>query len=435
MKMSLYKRKGWIPLPNKTAICEWIDKHESKHIKLLQQLVQQASTQGNEKRIQEIVAKHLHKLDMVVDMWDLNGERLQNHDYFYSNRKDFANSPNVVGVLKGTGGGKSIILNGHVDVVPEGDHEQWEEEPYSGVIKDGKMFGRGVTDMKGGNVALLIAIEAIQTLNVRLKGDIIFQSVVEEESGGAGTLDAIIQGYQADAAIIPEPTNMKMYPKQQGSKWFRLIITGRTAHGGTPYLGVNAIDKAFIVNNHIKELEKVRNERITDPLYDNIPVPIPINIGSIQGGEWPSSVPDVVTLEGRIGIAPHETMEEAQAEMEQSITSLKMKDEWFKENPVQLEWFGARWLPGEIDTNHPLMDILSKNFTTVIGEEPEVEASPWGTDGGLLAQVAQTPSIIFGPGITELAHYPNEAIELKKITEAAKVIATTVLEWCEENEV
>lgn len=421
-------------MKNKDAICDWIDEHEKKHIEFLQHLVQQASTQGNEKGVQEIVAKKLYELDMEVDKWDLNGERLQNHEYFYSNRKDFANSPNVVGVLKGTGEGKSIILNGHVDVVPEGDHEQWAEAPYSGVIKDGKMFGRGVTDMKGGNVALLIAIEAIQTLNIRLKGDIIFQSVVEEESGGAGTLDAILQGYQADAAIIPEPTNMKMYPKQQGSKWFRLIVTGRTAHGGTPYLGVHAIDKAFVVNNHIKELEKIRNERITDPLYDNIPVPIPINIGSIKGGDWPSSVPDVVTLEGRIGIAPHETMEEAQTEMEQWITSLATKDEWFKEHPVKLEWFGARWLPGEIATDHPLVYLLSENFTTVMGKQPEVEASPWGTDGGLLSQVAHTPSIIFGPGITELAHFPNEAIELKKITETAKIIATTVLEWCEVSE-
>src|SRR5690625_4530377 len=129
---------------------------------------------------------------------------------------------------------------------------------------------------------------------------------LEEESGGAGTLDAILNGYTADAAIIPEPTNMRIFPKQQGSKWFRLTVTGRTAHGGTPYLGVSAIDKAMIVNAHMKALEKVRNDRMTDPLYDNIPVPIPINIGKVSGGDWPSSVPDIVTFEGRIGVAPGE---------------------------------------------------------------------------------------------------------------------------------
>src|SRR5690625_1243923 len=417
----------------KNKINEWIDEHKEETINRLQQMVQLQSTQGNEKDVQKVVAKILHELGLEVDVWDLDGERLKKHPYFYSNRDTFTDSPNVVGVLKGMGGGKSIILNGHVDVVPEGDHDQWDEPPYSGKILDGKMYGRGATDMKGGNVALLMAMEAIQSLGIRLKGDVIFQSVVEEESGGAGTLDAALKGYKADAAIIPEPTNMKIFPKQQGSKWFRLIVTGMTAHGGTPYLGVSAIDKAFVVNEHVKELEKVRNDRIDDPLYDTIPVPIPINIGSMKGGDWPSSVPDVVQFEGRIGIAPHETMEEVQEEMEEWMGKLAEKDEWFKDHPVKVEWFGARWVPGEIDSDHPLLVSLSENFAAIKEEEPQVVASPWGTDGGLLTQVANTPTVVFGPGITDLAHFPNEAIELEKIFEAAKIIAATVIDWCEES--
>src|SRR5690625_6866248 len=112
------------------------------------------------------------------------------------------------------------------------------------------MYGRGVTDMKGGNIALLMALEAIKSVAVPLKGDIIFQSVVEEESGGAGTLDAILKGYKADAAIIPEPTNMKIFPKQQGSKWFRLIVTGRTAHGGTRYHGIRDRKSTRLNSSH-----------------------------------------------------------------------------------------------------------------------------------------------------------------------------------------
>lgn len=412
-------------------INEWIDQNKQKSIERLQHMVQLASTQGNEQAVQEIVAELLTQLGLEVDMWELDSERLKKHAYFYSNRETFAGSPNVIGVLKGSGGGKSIILNGHVDVVPEGDHDQWNAHPYSGEVLNGKLYGRGATDMKGGNIALLIAIEAIQALGIRLKGDVIFQSVVEEESGGAGTLDAILQGYQADAAIIPEPTNMAIFPKQQGSKWFRLIVLGRTAHGGTPYLGVSAIDKAFIVNEHVKELEKVRNERITDPLYDTIPVPIPINIGNIAGGDWPSSVPDRLIMEGRIGIAPGETMEEVQIEMEAWIERLAEKDDWFKEYPVQLEWYGARWIPGEIEIDHPLVESLKQHYSDVMKEEPKVIASPWGTDGGLLTQVANTPTIVFGPGITELAHFPNEAIELEKIFQAAKIIAATIVDWCE----
>src|SRR3954453_18596269 len=130
--------------------------------------------------------------------------------------------------------------------------------------------------MKGGTVSLLLALEAIQANQIKLKGDVIFQSVIEEESGGAGTLAAVLRGYKADAAIIPEPTNMKIFPKQQGSMWFRIRVKGRSAHGGTRYEGVSAIEKSLFVVNQIRELEKRRNKRITDPLYSKVPIPIPI---------------------------------------------------------------------------------------------------------------------------------------------------------------
>jgi acetylornithine deacetylase len=418
----------------KTEIHTWIDENKQKYVKLLQKMVEQPSTQGNEKQVQELVADFLHQLNLEVDMWDLDGERLQKHPYFNATRTAFVNSPNVVGVLKGEGGGRSIILNGHVDVVPEGDHAQWDHEPYSGKVINGKIYGRGATDMKGGNTALMMVLEALQALNIRLKGDVIFQSVIEEESGGAGTLDAILKGYTADAAIIPEPTNMKIFPKQQGSKWFRLSVPGRTAHGGTRYQGVSAIDKALLVNDHLKELEKKRNEILKDPLYANNPIPVPINAGVIKGGDWPSSVPDLVQLEGRIGIAPNEKVEEVQAELEQWIEQLGEIEDWFKKHPVKVEWFGARWLPGEIDSAHPLMDSLLRNFEAVTKEAPVMEASPWGTDGGLLSQVGNIPTVVFGPGITALAHYPNEAIDIEKVFEAAKIIAATVVEWCGANE-
>lgn len=151
----------------------------------------------------------------------------------------------------------------------------------------------------------------------------------------------------------------------------------------------------------------------------------------LTGGDWPSSVPDNVQLEGRIGIAPGETLEKVQQEMEEWMSKLEEKDSWFKEHPVKVEWFGARWVPGEIDIHHPLMELLMENFEEIMEERPVLEASPWGTDGGLFTQVAGTPSIVFGPGITDLAHFPNEAIELEKIFKIAKIIAATVVDWCE----
>ncbi|WP_209122223.1 peptidase [Alkalihalobacillus sp. BA299] len=415
-----------------SLVHSWIQENNEIGIELLQQLVRNRSVQANEYEAQQVMVNHLKKLDLEIDEWEVEGD-IFNHPYFCSTRKQFLKSPNVVAVKRGKGKGKSIILNGHIDVVPEGDVTQWSDDPYSGKIIKGKMYGRGTTDMKGGTVSLLLAIQALKELGIELKGDIIFQSVIEEESGGAGTLETIIRGYKADAAIIPEPTNMKIFPKQQGSMWFRLTIKGRSAHGGTRYEGVSAIEKALPVISAIQALEKVRNSRIVDPLYENKPIPIPINLGVIRGGDWPSSVADEVIIEGRIGVAPDEAMSHAQEELKQCLKDLEEQDPWFKKYPVGLDWFGARWVPGTIDEEHPLMAILQKKFQQVKNIKPRIEASPWGTDGGLLEKVGGIPVIVFGPGTTEIAHFPNEYIELDRMFEVAEIIALTLIDWCGVN--
>lgn len=394
---------------------------------LLQRLVRCDSVQGNESRVQAIVEEELQKLNMEVDRF-VPGDETTSHPSFCANRTDFSNSPNIVGVRKGSGGGRSLILNGHVDVVPPGNQEDWDDDPYSGVVKDGRLYGRGATDMKGGNTAMLLALKCLNDLDISLKGDVIFESVVEEESGGTGTLATIQRGYKADAALIPEPTNMKVFPKQQGSMWFRLKINGQSAHGGTRYEGVSALEKSIVVIQAIQNLERKRNERITDPLYKTIPIPVPINLGKIEGGDWPSSVPDQVIIEGRMGVIPGEALEEAQQEMADALKSID--DAWLKQHPIVLQWFGARWLPGEVSVDHPLLTILQNYYKESCGDDLVVEASPWGTDGGLLTEIADTPSLIFGPGETAFAHFANEYIELDQMMLAAEVYVYTIIEWC-----
>lgn len=158
---------------------------------------------------------------------------------------------------------------------------------------------------------------------------------------------------------------MKLFPKQQGSMWFRISVKGKSAHGGTKYEGVNAIEKSMKVIKKLEELETKRNRRITDPLYKNIPIPIPINIGKIHGGEWPSSVPDLAVLEGRMGIAPDETIEDAKKEMMACLEELAEKDSWFADYPLIVEWFGGRWLPGNLEADHPLISVISESFESV----------------------------------------------------------------------
>ncbi|WP_347550250.1 peptidase [Pseudalkalibacillus hwajinpoensis] len=411
----------------KDKVKDWMKANEKYGVELLQKLIQCDSVQGNELKVQKLVEGELQQLNLTVDRF-VPGEETISHPAFCANRTDFKESPNIVGVLKGSGGGRSLILNGHVDIVPPGNKEDWKANPYSGEVKDGRVYGRGATDMKGGNTSMLLALKCLKELGITLKGDIIFESVVEEESGGTGTLAAITRGYRADAALIPEPTKMKVFPKQQGSMWFRLKITGRSAHGGTRYEGVSALEKSVSVIQAIQSLEKERNEQITDPLYQNIPIPVPINIGKITGGDWPSSVPDQIVIEGRMGVIPGEAMEEAKLEMKRALESIE--DPWLQENPVSLEWFGARWLPGEVEENHPLMMIIGDHFERITGKDVTIEASPWGTDGGLLTEEGDTPSIVFGPGETAVAHFANEYIEIDQMMLASELFVHIIIDWC-----
>lgn len=419
---------------NQGHIKQWLKENRARGARLLQILVQENSTRGNESSAQAIIIEKCRQLGLILDIWEIGGKDLKQHQAYCCDRQSFAGNPNVVAVLKGSGGGKSIILNGHIDVVPVGDEKNWRHDPFSGQIVSGKLYGRGATDMKGGSVALLMAIESIIASEIKLKGDVIFQSVIEEESGGAGTLATVLRGYRADGAIIPEPTNMKIFPKQQGSMWFRITVKGRAAHGGTRYEGVSAIEKAVIVIQRLQQLEKDRNKQITDPLFEKIPIPIPINIGKINSGGWPSSVPDLAMIEGRMGVAPEETIVAAQQEMEACLRELNEQKEWFQENPLQIEWFGGRWLPGNLNSDHPLMKTLSESFVEIKGNDPIIEASPWGTDGGILSTIGDTPVVVFGPGITATAHDANEHIVLEEMFEASEIIALTLLKWCEVGE-
>jgi acetylornithine deacetylase len=419
---------------NEIRIKQWIKENRARGARLLQILVRENSTRGNESSTQAIIIEKCRQLGLTLDIWEIGGDELLSNPAYCCDRQSFGGNPNLVAVLKGTGGGKSMILNGHIDVVPVGDEKNWKHDPFSGTIECGKLYGRGATDMKGGNTALLMAIEALIANGIKLKGDVIFQSVIEEESGGAGTLAAVLRGYHADGAIIPEPTNMKIFPKQQGSMWFRITVKGRAAHGGTRYKGVSAIEKALLVIQRLQQLEKDRNARVTDPLFEKIPIPIPINIGKLMSGEWPSSVPDTAIIEGRMGVSPEETIQSAQLEMEKCLRDISEQDEWLRGNPLKLEWFGGRWLPGSLENDHPLINELTKSFIDVRGDSPEIEASPWGTDGGILSTIGNTPVVVFGPGITETAHDANEHIVLEDMFAASEIIARTLLKWCEVDE-
>lgn len=410
-----------------------IELHKESYLEYLQAIVKEPSTIGYEASAQKLVEERLKASKLDVDVWIPQHEELQKSEFYNPIRENYDESPNVVGVLKGTQpDGRSIILNGHIDVVPAGDLAKWEHGAYSGKIVDNKLYGRGTTDMKGGNVASLIALETIINLGIKLKGDVIYQSVIEEETGGAGTISAIQRGYKADIALIPEPSEMKIFPKQQGSLWFEIKVKGISAHGGTRYEGVSSVEKGIIVFNQLLELEEKRNKKYRkQELYKDNPIPIPINIGQFNGGIFPSSVPEETVIKGRYGVGPDETINEAKAEFQKMLDDLVEIDQWFEKYPVTVKWEGIHLPPGGSDLNHSMLEILKDNYEEVEHEKPIVAGSTWGTDGGLLTQYGNIPSIVFGPGTTSMAHFTDEYIEIDKLFKTAEIITLSIIDWCE----
>ncbi len=384
---------------------------------------------GQEKEAQGYVAEQLEALGFnEVDMWEPAFESLKDHEAFISPRQDFHGSPNVVGRLKGSGGGRSIILNSHIDVVPEGDRGNWRFAPFGGQVHDGRIYGRGVSDMKGTLASFFVALKAFKELDLRLKGDVIVQSVIEEESGGAGTLACAVRGYRADAAIIPEPSGFAICPAQQGSAWFRVTVSGLSAHGGLRYQGVSAIEMFSEVFPLVAEIEKDLNRRYANPLYAGVPIPYTINVGRIQGGNWPSSVPESVAFEGRIGVPPGMTLEEARSMFSEGIAASASRNEWLAEHPPTVEWWGACWGSAQIDPEHPIVECAKKGFAAVAGTQPVVAGTPWGTDGRMLTDFADTPALVFGPGTS--AHGPDEFMPVDDLLRYSKMLALILREWC-----
>ncbi len=413
----------------KKAIDEKIEQMREEIIEFTSNLIKFPSEQGKEKNAQLFFADSLKKLGCQVDIFNPDAETLRKYEDLMITREDFCKSPDVVGLLKGTGGGKSIILNSHMDVVPAGDQD-WKESPWSGKIENGKIFGRGTSDMKGGAAANFYALKAIIEAGIKLKGDVIVESVVDEETGGAGTAAALLRGYTAEAAIISEPTDMKVYPACMGSMWFRIKVKGKAAHGATAYMGVNAIEKAQIIYNALKKLEGVRKETKNHSLYSHLEIPFCINIGKFSGGNWPSSVPDEAVMEGRMGVSPDESISEARKELEDAVRDAAASDSWISKNPPKIEWFGSCWVGGAVSKDHPIVQNIVRNHFDVLRREPVVSGAPWATDAGVLIRYGNIPTVIYGPGIGSTAHQANEYILIEDVIKATKVISNSILDWC-----
>ncbi len=274
-------------------ITRLIDNRKNSIIEFLQALIRIPSVVGKEKDCTLFCAKKLEKMGFQIDLWEPDIKDLKNHPAYNSlSETNYENRPNLVGVLKGTGEGRSILLNGHIDVVPPGPLDLWKHDPWSGTIQDDKIFGRGTIGMKGGVTAMIKAVEFLQMMGIKLKGDVIIECVADEEGGGNGTLASIIRGYRADAGVITEPWGIKnLAIGHRGSLGFRITVEGQVAPVDKKAHGVSAIEKMQIILEALQELKVVRQETVTHPLYAEYENSVPIIVGTIQGGSWLTSVP------------------------------------------------------------------------------------------------------------------------------------------------
>lgn len=414
----------------KKAVFDRIDQFQNEMIQLASDLVKFPSLYQEEEKVQKFVAQRLEKMGADVDFWYPDIEQMRKHPAFASTRENFDTSPNVCGVFKGTGDGRSLIINGHVDVVPAGQESDWEDSPWSGKVKDGRIYGRGSGDMKAGIACSMIALQAIKAAGLSLKGDVLFQTVVDEECGGMGSLAQLLRGYRADAALFPECMRNMIGVATTGSTWARITIPGKGALLSNAEAGASAIEKAFYICERLSALEKDRTQRLAHPLLAGFKTPFKINVGKLNGGNWPSAVPDQAVMEIRYGMSPMETVEEAKAEFEDYINRIADADPWLKDHRPVLEWLGCCWHPYSMDTNDPFVQITADNYKAVSGKDATICGIAVAADAALYARFLQIPSMLFGPGEVSVAHQANEYVEISKMIDATKVIAATIMDWC-----
>jgi acetylornithine deacetylase len=430
-------------MEEKEKLLELIDVEQDFAIDFLRQMVNIDSSTidhglgGREQAIQEWLEPQLKEMGFQTSLFEPDNEKFKDYPT-HSRGHDYTDRPNLVGTLPGTGGGRSLILNGHVDTMPAGDLEKWTYDPWSGQIAEGKMYGLGACDMKAGVAAMIMAVKFLQEAGLELKGDVMIQSVVDEEGGGNGTLACVVEGYRADAAIITEPTWMHIQPASRGVLLLEANLEGLATHACLKWGGVNAIEKGVKIIQGMIELERLWLAQRHNPL---LPSPT-ITIGQIEGGLAGSVVPGECTLRFDVKYLPVEVDRDGhekensgdmiKKEVEDWIHTICAGDTWLRDHPPELIWY-QHCLPHYLDPGHPLVGIMRSVAEETMGWS-RVSGFPAGCDARYLQNVANIPTIIFGPGDLQYAHSIDEHVPLDEYVQAIKVLALTTYAWTSQNQ-
>jgi acetylornithine deacetylase len=410
-----------------------------------------------ESELQHHLADRLRQLGCNVDLWQIDLPTITSDPHFpgmeaprseawglvgeltppahaAAVQNPYAQDPNVPGTNVQPDDAPTVILNAHVDVVPPGDRHLWSHDPFDprdAVGPDGRraVFGRGACDMKGGLVSILAALKLLRENGYPRRGRVLAQFVVGEEDGGLGTFATLRRGHLGSFALIPEPTSCTIVPAAAGALTFRLTVPGLSAHGSSRLDGVSALEALWPVWQAIRELEAYRNAD-AGPLFDDVPMPFGISIGTVHAGDWASTVPDRLVAEGRYGVRLGEDVNEARAALVNAVAAACSRDPWLSGHPATVEFFGGQFASASIPVDHPLVHALSTaHWRTSGGGMAATRGIPAGTDLRLLA-AAGIPGAHYGPGALRYAHAPDEFVPVADVAQTARVLVDVVSQYC-----
>ena len=398
----------------------------------LAELVRIPSVVGNEGPAQDFMQRKYEDLGLDVEIFEADKNKVGQHSAYVESGLPFEGRPNVIGVLTGDAHKKSIILNGHVDVVSPEPVDQWQHDPWGAEIEGNRLYGRGAVDMKAGVIANLFALKALIKAGIEPSGDVMLQSVIEEEAGGGGgTLACLMEGYTTDGMIITEPFMIPVI-SHPGILYFRIKISGLTAHAGHAHRGVNAIGKMMKVYDAMVDLDLQRAATVAFPLYHKVEGrSCHLNIGTLKAGDWPSTVAGFAEMECRISFIPGESIVETKKTVERVIDEVARADDWLKDHPPQVEWFGWKTEPWYQDPDDPFIKTVLPCFESVWGQKLEICGATAGLDNRF-SFFFGFPSICFGPDGNNY-HSFDEYVDLDSLVIATKAVALSTLEWCSQD--
>jgi len=402
----------------------------------LRRLVRIESVTGAEEPIQAVMAELFRELGLATEEVDTDPAAFAATDPDWPGAEMPRTALPVVIGRVGRPSGKRVLLVGHVDVVPIGDPGTWTVDPWGAEVRDGRLYGRGACDMKGGVASILGAVRALVETGAaeRLEGELVVVSVPSEEDGGQGMLAAIraieptAAGSAADVAVITEPTavdgeHMEIVVAHAGAITFTLTVPGRAAHASVRREGVSALDNLSSLVKALAEDERRLNDRESDPLMTALGLPYPTIVGMVSGGDWPSTVMDRVVAQGRYGVKLGQTWRDAEQDLREAIDEACDGDAFLREHRPTVEISGGRFSSARVAAEHPLPVGLADVAEATTGRRPNLIGVPYGADMRLLVHEGRTPTVIYGPGDIHLAHSADEWTPLLQVVECSRVLA------------